>query len=163
MTLCPRSGGETVRRRTALNKEHLQRPHEYSTSLCAHVQRLSASCGVISIAFCVAAAAGNLRESGMLHVLYCTSMPLAAMVVAHVVDVWVDTLPAQVGACAWLCLVSTTKRSMRVIHTAPFNVVSGSVKPCDLRATYRARRSRRTCDHSPQDTVVEHTGYSSKT
>ncbi len=48
--------------------------------------------------FAVAAAAGTLYDSGMLQVFYCITMPLSAVVISDIIDVWIDTLPSQVNS-----------------------------------------------------------------
>ena len=60
------------------------------------VERFSAYSATVSIAFWVAAAAGTLYGSGMLQVIYCTSMPLFAVGVPDLIDVWIGNLPSQV-------------------------------------------------------------------
>ena len=49
-----------------------------------------------SIVYGVAAAAGTLYGSGMLQALYCIPTPLGAVVIPHMIDLWIDTLPSQV-------------------------------------------------------------------
>lgn len=48
--------------------------------------------------FWVAAAHGTVYEVGMLQTLYSLSMPAMAMAVAHMIDLWIDSLPKQVWA-----------------------------------------------------------------
>jgi len=60
----------------------------------------SAYCGTASIVFGVAAATGTLFDSGMLQTFYCTTIPISAVAISDIVDVWIDNLPSQVNCTA---------------------------------------------------------------
>ncbi|CAM9577418.1 unnamed protein product [Ectocarpus fasciculatus] len=55
----------------------------------------SAYSGSASIIFCVAAADGALYTNGLLQALYSITFPVLCLAVAHMIDLWINTLPTQ--------------------------------------------------------------------